>query len=296
MADTIKTRLHWYQYDMRKPEEKAAYKALCAKLRATHTHPMEAFENGTPDGWDYKHIMPLDGKVIELETAHLFENQWNTGPTATSDKGLRVFDWRKIVPFPRDSQHIKRGHWLEITPEMREIRRNTMKCGYCGKQEPAAKGNVFCPHCIGSEYLKESDLLAGATRMKAVDTPFSEGWTPLTEAESAHLVPIYRAEQKGQGSARSKARHAAKRAAIVEKCNTVTANAIMERDGLLWCADRGLVLDNIIFYSHTRRFCFGWRNPLTGSELQAVLDEMSEFPFLYELKCADGRHLQNEAA
>lgn len=287
MADTIKTRIHTYRFDVTNPKEKTAYKALCAKVRPLVPHPMEAFEG--QHGFEARHIRPLNGQEIELETTHLFDNQWNTAPTATSDKGLRVFDWHKIVNPHRRS--IKEGHWLEQTPAMREIRRNTMKCGYCGKQEPAAKGYVFCPHCLGSEYLTEDRL--HMTRMRPIDETDIRGtFPPLTDAERAHLLPLYKAEQMGQGSQRSKDRWQAKRAAILKRAEKTTADAITERDGMLWVMDRGLVVDNVIYYSHTHTFCFGWRNPVTGSEKSAILDEISEFPFQYEIKCADGSTLE----
>jgi len=286
---TISTTIHYYDFDTTEPDQTELWDALRARLTLLVPHPMKAFEGRL--GWDAEHIKPLDGQTIELETEHLFDNQWNTAPTPTAEKGLRVFDWHQIVPYPGQRRTRRQGHWLEQTAAMREIRRNTNKCGFCGRQEPAAKGYVFCPHCLGSEYLKDADL--HLTRMRAIDeTDIRGSLPPLTDAERAHLLPLYKAEQAGKGSDRSKARWEAKRASIIKDCDTSIAVAQVQRDGLLWCMDHGLPVENVIYYKHTRTFCFGWRTPVSSSELAAILETISEFPFQYEIKCADGRKLE----
>jgi hypothetical protein len=280
MLETLKTRIHYFHFNDDNPGDTAAWHALCNQLAPTHTHPMEAFE-GTP-GWDAKHIRPLDGQEIELETKHLFDNQWNTAPTATSANGLRVFDWHKIVHPHNRKLHT--GHWLEITPEMREIRRNTIACGYCGAQEPAAKGYVFCPHCLDSAYLKESDL--PLLRMRSIDTPFTESRPPLSEPERAHLLPLYRAAQISGNTTRGHARIAKQRADIAAELEKTTHNARQKHDGLLWLLDRGVQIDNVIYYDHTGKFSFGWRTPIAESVWTELAPLIADFPFEYEVKHA----------
>src|SRR5574342_721932 len=153
---------------------------------------------------------------------------------------------------------------------MRDIRRNTHKCGYCGKQEPAQKGYVFCPHCIGSAYLKSSEL--HLLRMMPVE--FEGNRAPLTEAEQAHLLPLYK-EAQLHGNERDKAIYIAE----------------TEFKGFTWLMDHGIKTDNCIYYSHTDRFSFGWRNPVDAEFLSELLDVVSEFPFAYEIKTQDGRTL-----
>src|SRR5215472_14446345 len=139
-TNTLQTIFHAYRFDLDNATERTAWEALKAKLTA---EGLEVFETWGGKG---SHYQPeLDGRILELETAHLFDNQWNTAPIeGHTDKGLRVFDWAKDYPIDF-SPNIARGHWLEQTAEMREVRRNTVGCGYCGRQEPAAKGYVFCP-------------------------------------------------------------------------------------------------------------------------------------------------------
>ncbi len=297
MSDTIKTILRTYSFDVTTESGRADWQALKEKLSSgPHCHgPVLA------DCWQF--VSDLDGQTVELETRHLFDNQWNTAPIeGKSDKGLRVFDWALQADSAPHSnlsapRGIRRGHYLEQTAEMRELRRNTMKCGYCGKQEPAAKGYVFCPHCIDSEYLKESDL--PLTRMRPIDEsgfgPKAKESAPLTEAEKAHLLPIYRAAQIHGSTERGKARIAAERAKVAAEYESTLHNATVKRDGFVWLMDRGIRTENVIFYSHTGRFSFGWRKPLGESELAELLAAMNgEFPFPYDIKTESGRTLSGE--
>lgn len=287
MTTGIKTVLHTYEFNISKEEDRAAYEALRATLKA---QGLKCFESWSP-GKNSSHWLgeDWDGTSITLETDHVFDNQWNTAPIdGLSEKGLRVFDWAQdATGLNILSPNIKRGHWLEQTREMQEIRDNTTKCGYCGKQEPAAKGYVFCPHCLDSEYLTAKDL--PLTRMKRVSD--SEKRAPLTEAESAHLLPLYRAAQLHGTTARGKARIAKQRADIAHEFATATRNATTKRDGLLWLLDHGLSIDNVIFYSHTGRFGFGWRKPIEAEILSEILNVISEFNFPYDIETADGRKL-----
>lgn len=43
-----------------------------------------------------------------------------------------------------------------------------------------------------------------------------------------------------------------------------------------------LAMQNVIYYDHTGRFGFGWREPLSDVELSTVLDIISEFSFPYD--------------
>lgn len=289
MTTNLKTVLHTYRFDIRKPDEKAAWEALKAKL-STGPHCMESWGGAS----HYDFVSNLDGREIELETKCLFDNQWNTAPiNGHTDKGLRVFDWALDasgggLPLP---SWRKQGHYLEQTDAMREIRRNTLKCPYCGYQEAAQKGSVFCPACLDSEYLSESDVRKGATRLTPVEDRRLD-WTPLTVAEADHLMPLYRDAQLHGSTERGKARLAKTKADIESKAAKAIKNATTERDGMLWLWERMPgILQNTIYYDHTGRFGFGWRKPLGESEVSALLDVISEFPYPYDIKTAqDSTH------
>ena len=284
----MKTILHTFNFDTTNAAGLAAWNAFKLERKSgPHCH-------GPVLSDVYHPFVAFDGVEIELETKHLFENQWNTVSGCISETGSRVFDYALQsdsaphaggkMSAPRG---IRRGHWLEQTADMKEIRRNTMACGYCGKQEPAAKGNVFCPHCIDSEYLKPADLKL--TRMRAIEDgnkPFVE----LSEAETAYLMPLYTAAQTHGTTERGKARLAAKRADIEKTYKAKLANAETEYQGFKWLIDHGVTSDPI-FYAHTGRFGFGWRTPLSADVVSALLEVISEFGFPYDIKCDNGKTL-----
>lgn len=280
----MKTVIQSYQFDTTKAADKAAYAELCARLTAQGSECFCTWGGGG------SHYLPAfkEPRTIELETKHLFNNQWNTAPIeGVSEQGLRVFDWAEDYPIGAMRKSLKRGHYLTITAEMREARRNTNACGYCGHQEAAQKGAVFCPKCIGSEYLKAGEL--HLTRMQAIDCKIERA--PLTDAERAHLAPIYKDAQLHGHTERDKKRIAETRADIESTYAKKLQSADAEYKGFTWLMDHGIRPDIAIYYTHTGRFGFGWRSPLDADTVSALLDVISEFPYAYDIECADGRTL-----
>jgi len=273
----MKTKIYSYYFDTHNADENAAYNELCTRLRKTNG---KCFE--THGGNSHYNAAWKDGVDVELDTSFLVDNQWN------ADVG-RVFDWAQDsrYVFSSHSPYIKRGHYLVITDEMREIRRNTLKCRYCGKMEPAQKGYVFCPHCRANEYLKEKDLFL--TRMMRVDD--KSDCPPLTDAEKAYLLPLWQADQLTGNSERGKARMAKAREGVASRYAKVVKEAEEERTLATWCLDNGFLPDVAIWYSHTQRAGFGWSKPVDADTLSKLLDVISEAPFAYDIKCADGRTL-----
>lgn len=286
----MQTTLHTYRYDLGDPAQKAEYEALKARLKAMGLRKLHM---GGFTRSPYT-VASLDGATVELDTAHLFDNQWNA---TLNGADVRLFDWFSDAAVTWGNSKMRAGHWLEQTDEMREVRRNTYACGYCGHQEAAQKGAVFCPKCIGSEYLKEDQL--HLTRMRAVKVPSlgagGKPRAPLTEAEAAHLLPLYREAQIHGHTERDKARIAKARQNIQARAAKAIADAKTERDGMLWLLDRGIRTHNVIFYPHKGRFQFGWREPYGETALAGLLEAMGgEFRWPYDIKCADGRTLSGE--
>lgn len=284
----IKTILHVYSFNTRDETQAKQWQELRAKLSTSNMpHRMKSWSARKTHYETGLAIAPNGTVAIELETKCLFDNQWNTVPR-DGGNGYRVFDWAQDYMPDRES-HIKCGHWIEQTTEMREVRRNTVKCGYCGAQEPAAKGYVFCPHCLDTEYLKESDLYL--TRMMPVSAGFNAKRAQLSDAERANLIPQYRSAQIHGNTERGRKRIEKARRDIEREYQSTIKNAKAEHDGKLWLMDHGVNTDNVIYYDHTGRFSFGWRQKLTSVILSQLLDIISEFPFPYDLECEDGRKL-----
>lgn len=282
--NNIKTTITSYYFNISNADEKTAYKALCEKLTANGLKVFYAW--GGKGSYYYSEWR--EGTQIELETKHIFDNQWNTAPIeGVSEIGLRVFDWAEDY-LPNKS--IKCGHYLDITPEIKELRDNTLSCKYCGKQSLKTEASPeFCPHCIGSEYLTEKDLFL--TRLAPVS--FKGDRKPLTDEELAILKPKYINAQSHGNTERDKARLAKQRTDMLAKRNQAIKKATIEYDGLTWLLDHGIKIDNCIYYDHINRFSFGWRSPVSDSVKNAILEVVSEFPFNYEIKCEDGKTLLN---
>lgn len=266
---TLKTILHHYSFESAAHPE---YKAMVRRIEANadgRGHWINSW-----DGKGKRSGEPGTSEAIEVETQHIFNNQWNTAD------GRRVFDWYE--EYRRD--HIKRGHWVEITPEMAQARRDTLKCGYCAKHygphhEPAP--GPFCVACLDSEYLKPEDI--HLLRLLPVIEPQPER-AALTEDERAALMPEYIRRQTTGDDSRAKKKRDKQRADVLAKYEKETVNATTERDGMLWLWDHGVSLDNVIYYDHSGKFSFGWRSPLSPEVKSALLDLLCEFPFDYEFK------------
>jgi len=274
---TLKTKIHTYSFNTAKPAEAAAYAELCARLRA--------------DGRDFFHVLAdtrnssnyptfADGQEIELETDCLFSNQWNS-TTA------RVFDWYEGI---YSNRAMRIGHYLEITDEMRAIREKTLVCGYCGAKYPEGINygpynpnftGQFCIRCLDSEYLKPADLPLLRLLPVAQHMPKR---AELTDQERAELMPQYIARQTTGNDSRAVARAAKIRADVESKYAKAKETAEAEYRGMTWLLDRGVSVDNCIYYNHTKKFSFGWRSPVSVDVEIALRAMLAEFPYAFDIK------------
>lgn len=271
----MKTIIHQYSFNIRNESEKAQYNQLKADLKALG---LECFES---HGADSHYSKSLDGQELTLEAEHLFSNQWNTAPVAgISDIGLRVFDWAQDYR-PYGNASLKRGHWLEQTPEMAQARNSRLACGYTGKQiTDSNSAPTFNLDTLGSEYLEEKDLhLIRFWPITAkADRP------ALTQSELDYLLPLYREAQMFGRTERDKERIAQQRAKIASKRNDAIEGANTEFEGFTWLMNRGIKTDNVIYYHHTAKFSVGWRNPLSNDVADELETALKGFPFPIEFK------------
>jgi len=276
----MKTQLHHYQFNINDSDQHAAYKAVRERIDADGPR---VWMNSWGGEGSKRVVIPYGEReyveTVELETEFLFSNQWNT------TDGRRVFDHYEEYP-ALIAKSCKRGHWLEITDEMRAIRENTAVCGYCGHREPV--GNAFCDKCLDSVYLKEFDLFLLRMRPCSEHLPKRK---PLTDSEAAWLIPRYIERQTVGKDSRAVKRRERERQRVLdkyqEKLDSVTKEtgaAVVERDGMLWLMDHNVPTDNVIYYSRTGRFGFGWRQPMSAAVKSALLDILVEFPFDYDIK------------
>jgi hypothetical protein len=273
---TFTTKLHHYCHPSKRHP---AYKAMVAAIKANadgrgHWSNMSGVKRTE---------VRNDTETVEVEVEFLFGNQWNTAD------GRRVFDWfEEYAPHSDDI----RGHWVEITPEMAEARRQTVKCGYCCKLYGPFHGEkpgAFCTACLDSEHLKPEDLrLLRLAPVAEEPGGVRKEIPPLTDDERAALMPQYVERQTTGTDSRAKQRRDRQRADALAEFEKTVKDATAERDGMMWLWDHGVSLDNVIYYEHTGKFSFGWRSPVAAEVKSKLLDLLTEFPFPYEIKAADG--------
>ncbi|AAQ63387.1 hypothetical protein Nazgul11 [Burkholderia phage BcepNazgul] len=291
----LTSTLNHYYFNIEKPEEAQAYADMCAMLESRGESKWSVsvglqYDRTKAQQQSFMGDMKAgDGQTIVFDTTHLFSDQWNTSDTEGGEtlRGKRLFPWSE---YEYPNKRIKEGYWFLVTDDMREALDHAVKCGYCGHQEDRAIGNAFCPSCYGSQYLKPDDLYL--TRLLPVSSKAKR--PTLSKAEREALMPRYVQAQLHGATERDKARIEKEKDRIEAKYVKTCAVALEKRDAGRWImAHVPNLIDNWIFYAHTGRHCFGWRNPLSDEAVSLLLDVISEFPFNYEIKCANGGTLSN---
>ena len=291
MTDTIKAELVYYRIDVSRPEGRKAYAELCETLKEipfetwrisalVSSGTLSKFLNSLREKLDI-HVSTADyqlhSREIHLETEHLFENQWNAA------EGFRLhnkteFEWPAL--------HIKEGYYIRQNPQMIAVLQGTAKCGYCGHHAPVGEKD-FCDNCISSPYLEVSQLRL--LRMEPIEAPerrtgetlkTPRGASPISEEELAVIMPRYMEAQT-----KLREQQAAKLRADVEAgLSKVIELATIKRDGMIWILDAGIPTENLIFYPHTKTFCFGWRNPVSKEVRAELVEKLKQFPFNFDIK------------
>lgn len=271
----MKTIFHAKRFDTLKASERAAYKALVAELKAEPGRG-HCFGPVWDTGGAYASRIACDGQEIYLQTEStvgVHENQLNA--IFSDGKSRRVFDLSDSSIGPQ-SNHVRTVTWFDLPPALVALRNSTLRCGYCGKDEAADSGKVFCDKCPGSEYLKPDDFKL----LRLMPISFRGDRPEITEAERAAILPAYQAGRLALGARR--------KAAKVAQIAAQHENAERELEGFTFFWDRGVDTENLIYYGSTKGFCFGWRKPLTDAEAAEVLAVISEFRFRYEIKTTSG--------
>lgn len=287
--ETLTTRLIAYRFDTNNVDQKAAYRKMVRRLRE---QGLKMFETWGGKTTHYEIGKRLENHAIQLETKHVFGDQWNTAPIAgVSESGVRVHNWAQDAK--QDcAKHIKAGYYLEITDAMRETVARRVRCGFCGHEANKADyPHEFCDRCLDSPHLKQDELRL--LRMRGVDLArgtLGGERPPLTDNEAAELLPRYIERQTKGADSRDAQKLRKQREKIERDYETEATNAKNKRDGLIWLMDRGVSIDNVIYYAYTGKFCFGWRTPLSKeveAELTNVLCAEGDcFPFDWTTKDA----------
>ena len=273
----MQTTIHFYCFDTDYKEQKEAYEKLKTYLKSKNLKCFETWGTGCGHYFIKNKLFENSNQtsgLVELDTSSLFNNQWNT------TNHFRVFDWAQDYIPKSERNCVKRGHYLDITQDIIDIRKNTFYCRYCGsKINKQDMKNAFCTGCIGSGYLKETDL--NLLRLSPICDSHKKR-SKLTEVELDYLLPIFiTAQTKITGE---KNRENLQK--LKEEQNKKLKTMKIELDGYTWLTENNINQDNVIFYNHTKTFCFGWRGSegLDKGVKKELKNKLVNFPFNYEIK------------
>jgi hypothetical protein len=289
----MKTKLHTYHYNCGViPQSQAYLKLRDARMKTeSRRDDRVKFVSTAKDrsGCVFSHLTLLSSDAntstyeVDISAEHLFDDQWNTAST-DDHSGYRVFDW--VEYYDVHNKSAIWGHWLEVTDEMVAARQETKVCRYCWamygtKNETHLPGNpVFCEQCLGSPYLKETDLRL--LRLVSVDKKHHGKVSDLTQDELDWLKPRYVEAQLRGSEERRKDKMAEQRDRLERERELDN----MKHDGMKRLLDADLDLTNVIFYSHYPLFKFGWRDKLSPSVAAAIAEKLQEIGFPYPIDIA----------
>jgi hypothetical protein len=268
----LKTTVTTFYFNISVPAEAEAYKTLCDKFAGLHIRCFDAYGRGS-------HYYPKfeNGVSIELETKHIFNNQWNAAG------GLRIFDFA-LDYLPNGNKNIKKGYYLDITPAMLAIREQTYACGYCGKQTRATPSKIFeeqfCPHCWDSQHLTKEALYL--LRLQKISD--RKDRPELSQEEQDILYPLFKQAQIYGNIERGQARITKLRTDLLTERDKTIDQAITEYSGFTWLLDAGINTDNCIYYKHITTFSFGWRTPIDKDLISELRSSLANFPYKFEIK------------
>jgi hypothetical protein len=208
--------------------------------------------------------------TYEVETDQIFSNQYNTVC------GLRIFEKCTCLSSPGLSRLW--GYYIaEGIEKIRAYQKTVSVCHYCGKQY-INTDLEWCTSCRGSEYLE-------------VNQKFLLNLTNIMDKHGSSDIIIPKdvlddieKQQKERQTAINEKRIKDK----LESLKKGVENAKLEREVFQYLIDKGLKFDNVIYYSHTDTFCFGWRNKLSKVEISAIKYKISGWPFKSKVEFKEG--------
>jgi hypothetical protein len=242
---TIKVKIKKYHLDITSEPETKEYKELTEKLNKADLQFFNvlSFQKGNdiPEGWH------------EIDTDFLFSNQYNT------KSGFRIFEWYEII---HENKNIKEGYYISKgMDKLREAQKSQGICGYCGarynlNEQPK---QTWCDKCLDSEFLTENDLCL--LRILPV----------YPEPRRITLVPDNIKELwKEKKKIGDKKRSEIKIAKRIESLKKEIEEKKYELEITKKFIERGVDIDNMIYYSHINRFCWGWKDKISKTEADQI--------------------------
>jgi hypothetical protein len=206
-----------------------------------------------------------------LESDFLFDNQLNT-------ETMRLFDWREISKHSLGSNYYLTnavGYYIDFDSKLKldDLRNKRFKCGYCEHQTNEINKPTYCDKCLGSEYLKESDLFLTILLPVSQDdsSKRKELHSKLGDRNKAFKIAQENAIEQRAILEIERRKKQAK--ALREKLKEEIKLKNYEVEIQACLLENNLPIDDIIFYSHTQSWSYGWRS---SSETKMKFEEFRE--------------------
>jgi hypothetical protein len=203
-----------------------------------------------------------EGEYI-VETEHMFNNQYNVrGINGEEKKNLRIFEYCRML---NDSTYRGRGdlkptnigyYIAEGIEEIRAYQNRITHCNYCGAQYIDSKQKI-CDKCLDSKYLEPDNYkllwLTGLNeKYKSEELP----------AGTVKKIKRLQKERAIKDLKKQRAEYVLR--LMVKK---IDSEAEFNFKHLLIDAEFSVKeLENLIFYTHSNTFCFGWRESIQDKE------------------------------
>lgn len=280
MSNTIHTKIHYYDFDIKEHEDRVKWGELFNMLRHDLGLKPHVF-NTEVNRVDWKKIVH-DNRTedLYLETDYIFDNQWNGN--SDTNKNYRFFDW-KLYEFP--NKDFKTGYWIEPTYETMDIR-GQFQCRYCGKLMGYGFGDGFHHECLGSRYLKANEI--EITSLCRVYEKWAKNRKPVKIP--GHIWKEYTKRQAQTWSNIASKKHITSIENAKEKAEKaiISANIGLEVSNFLIDHDLFDHVDNFIYYNHSNTVTFGWMSSAKypkekAEELRNSL-EKNKFPFKFSIE------------
>ena len=212
--------------------------------------------------------------IYEIEEKHLFSNQYNT-KGKDGHNGYRIFEYcEKLSNI--DCKKMQSGYYIfKGIEEIRELQARTKVCGYCGAQYVDQKIE-WCNQCLGSEYLEIDNL----PLLFLVNVRDKWGFDRSNVVIPADMLEEMKARQQVARKIRLQKEQEQKKESLAQG----VIDAEKERKAFTWLIDQDLDYKNVIYYSHTGIFCFGWRDSIPEDKRADLHRILAGFPYTYEIK------------
>jgi hypothetical protein len=257
MEKLIKVTLEKYRFNINNKSELLKYNEMVKVATDLGHDRNQTLSVQVKSGW-------LDSLPIKqtIETDFLFSDQFNTV------EGFRIYLWSEIIYPNRD---IKEGYYLTgDIDELLAAQKNQLSCGYCGKRHDAREIDYkFCKDCLHSEYLTQDCL--HLLRLMPVDKFNPKRPKEITKELQAEFNN--RAHQMYLNN---------------RKRLKLKAQKLLQDDAVKRESDRyetelqaalmfgGLEVGNLIYYNHTKKWVYGWRDRVSKDEYNDYMLKASE--------------------